>query len=137
MQVQEQMRNVEQAESKTTKLETAFDEMLNTIEDSLSDLERSKDEEGEEDEDDNEDDTGPGKLREDDEPGWVMGTISQTVQYCMKSVWLNLMRLDELIQPGWGNAADIFCKRDMEPGTTELMVLAVVTPQTQLQPHHH
>jgi len=40
------------------------------------------------------------------------------------------MRLDELTQPGWGDAADYFHERDMMYGTTERKVPAVVKPQT-------
>ena len=43
MQDQEHMRNVEKAQSTTTKPETTFEEMLNAIGDSLSDLASSDD----------------------------------------------------------------------------------------------
>jgi len=84
MQKQEHMRNVEKAQSTTTKPEKSF-EMLNAIGDSLSNLASSEDEEDGEDEDDDEEDTELGKLSEDDKPGWVMGTISTTVQHRMES----------------------------------------------------
>jgi len=42
------------------------------------------------------------------------------------------MRLDELTQPGWGDAADYFCQRDMKNSTTELKVVEVVEPQTEM-----
>ena len=100
IQVQEHMRNVEKARSTTTKPETSFEEMLNAVGDSLSDLAGSEDEEDREDEDDDEQDTELGKLCEDEDPGWVMGTISKTVKHCMESFWQNQMRLDELTQPG-------------------------------------
>ena len=51
--------------------------MLVAIGESLSDLAGSDDGADEEDEDDEE--TEQGKLSEDDEPGWVMGTITNTV----------------------------------------------------------
>jgi phospholipase/lecithinase/hemolysin len=54
-----------------------FEEMLVVIGDSLSDLASSDDGEDGEDEDDEE--TEQGKRSEDDEPGWVMGTITTTV----------------------------------------------------------
>jgi len=104
--------------------------MLNAIGDSLSDLASSKDEEDREDEDDDEEDTWHGKLSEDDEPGWVMGTISKMVQHRMESFRQKQMRVDELTQPGWENAADYFRERDMKYGTTELKVPAVGKPQT-------
>jgi hypothetical protein len=40
------------------------------------------------------------------------------------------MKLDELTQLGWEDAADYFCEREMKYGTTELRVPAVVQPQT-------
>jgi len=92
--------------------------MLNAIRDSLSDLASSEDEEDGEDEDDDEEDTGHGKLSEDDEPGWVMGTISKTVQHRMESFRQKQIRLDQLTQPGWGDTADYFRERDMKYGTT-------------------
>jgi len=88
--------------------------MLNAIGDSLSDLASSKDEEDGEDEDDDEEDTGHGKLSEEDEPGWAMGTISKTVQHRMESFPQKQMRLDQLTQPGWGDAADYLRERDMK-----------------------
>ena len=103
---------------------------MNAIGDSLSDLASSKDEEDGEDEDDDEEDTGHGKLSEDDEPGWVIGTIPQTVQHRMESFRQKQMRLDQQTQPGWGDAADIFCARDMKYRTPELKVPAVLNPQT-------
>jgi len=54
--------------------EKTFQEMMVAIGDSLSDLASSDDGEDEEDEDDEE--TEQGQLSEDDEPGWVMGTIT-------------------------------------------------------------
>jgi len=57
--------------------------MLNVIGDSLSDLASCEDEKVGEDDDDDEEDSGIGKLTEEDEPGWVMGTISKTVQHFM------------------------------------------------------
>jgi len=104
--------------------------MLNAIVDSLSDVASPEDEEDGEDLDDDEEDTILGKLSEDDEPGWVMGTISKMVQHPMESFRQNQMRLDELTQPGWGDTANYFRKRDMKYRITELKVLAVVKHQT-------
>jgi len=104
--------------------------MLNAIGDSLSDLASSDDEEDGEDEDHDEEDTELGKLSEHDEPGWVMGTVSKTVQHPMERFRQKQMRLDELMQPGRGDAANYFHERDMKYGTTELKVPAVVKPQT-------
>jgi len=102
---------------------------LNAIGDSLNDLASSDDEEDGEDEDDDEEDTGHGKLSEDDEPGWVMGTFSKTVQHRMESFRQKQLRLDELTHPGWGNVADYFRERDTKYGTTELKIPAVGKPQ--------
>jgi len=63
----------------TGKPETLFVEMLNAIGDSLSDLASSDEEQDGEGEEDDEDDTELGKLSDDYEPGWVMGTITKTV----------------------------------------------------------
>jgi len=130
MQEGEHMGNVEKGRLTTTKPEISFEEMLNAIEDRLSDLTSSEDEENGEDEDDDEEDTGHGKLSEDDEPGWVMGTISKMVQYHMESFRQKQMRPDKLMQPGWGDAADYFRDKDTKYRTTELNVVAVVKPQT-------
>jgi len=109
----EHMENVEKGRSTTTKPEITFEEMLNAIGDSLSDLASSDDEEDGEDEDNDEEDTGHGKVSEDDKPGWVMGTISRTVQHGMEIFRHKQLRLDELTQPGWGDAADYFGETDM------------------------
>jgi len=103
--------------------------MLNAIGDSLSNLASSDNKQDGEDEEDDEADTELGKLSDDDEPGWVMGTISKTVQHCMESFRQMQMRLDELTQPGWGDAANYFCERDMKYRTAELKVPAVVKQQ--------
>jgi hypothetical protein len=103
--------------------------MLNAIGDSLSDLVSSDDEQDGEDEEDDEEDTQLSKLSDDDEPGWVMGTITKTVPHRMESFRQTQMRLDELTQPGWGEAANYFRERDMRYGTAELKVPAVVKPQ--------
>jgi len=66
--------------------------MLVAIRDSLSDLASSDDGEDGEDEDDEE--TELGKLSEDDEPGWVMGTITETVEQRMERFRPTQMKLD-------------------------------------------
>jgi len=60
-----------------------------------------------------------------------MGTITKTVQHRMESFRHKQMRLDELTQPGWGDAANYFHERDMRYGTAELKVPAVVKPQIE------
>jgi len=101
-----------------------FVEMLIAIRDSLGDLASSDDGEDGEDEDDEE--TEKGKLREDDEPGWVMGTIPKTVQQRMERFRQKQMKFDELTQPGWEDAADYFREQNKKFSTSELMVPAVV-----------
>jgi hypothetical protein len=91
-----------------------FEEMLHAIGDSVSDLSSSDEEQVGEDEEDDEEDTELGKLSNDDEPGWLVGTISKTVQHCMDSFRQTQMRLDKLTQPGWGDAAKYFRERHVK-----------------------
>jgi len=107
--------------------EKTFEEMMAASRDSLSGLASSDDGEDGEDEDE---ETELGKLSEDDEPGWVMGTISKTVQQRMESFRQKQLNLDELKQPGWEDAADYFRQRDKKYGTAEFRVPVVVQPQT-------
>jgi len=102
--------------------------MLVAISDSLSNRASSNDGEDGEDEDDEE--TEQGKLSEDDEPSWVMGTITKTVQQRMEKFWQKQMKLDELTQPEWEDGANYFRERDKKWGTFELRVPAVVRQQT-------
>jgi len=131
-QVHDDLRNAEKAGLTTTKPETTFEEMLNAIKDSLSDLASSDNEEAGDDEDDDKGDAVGGKLCEDDEPGWVMGTISKTVRYCMERFRRKQIKLDEITQAGSGDASDYFCQRDMENGTTKWKVPAVIEPQMEV-----
>jgi len=57
--------------------------MLVSIGASQSDLARFDN--GEDGEDVDDEETKQGKLSEDDEPGWVMGTITRTVQQHMQT----------------------------------------------------
>jgi hypothetical protein len=102
--------------------------MLVAIGDSLSDLASSDNRDDGEDEDDEE--TEQGNSSEDDEPCWVMGTITKTVQQRTERFRQKHMKLDELTQPGWDDVAKNFCKRDKKYRTSELSVPAVVQPQT-------
>jgi len=74
--------------------------MLNAIVDSLSDLACSDHEKDTEVEQDDETNTELGKLSEDDELSWVMGTISTMVQHRMESVRQTRMKVDKLTKPG-------------------------------------
>jgi len=109
---QDDMGNAEQAGLTTTKPETTIEEMLNAIGDSLNNLASSNNGEDGEDEDDDEEDSAGSKLSKDDEPGWVMGTISKPVQHRMEHVRHMQIKLDELTQPGWGDTAVYFSERD-------------------------
>jgi hypothetical protein len=70
------MKIFEKTRSTTTEPEKMFEEMFNAIGERLSDLASSEEKIDGEDEHDHAKDTELGKLSEDDEPGWVMGTIS-------------------------------------------------------------
>ena len=84
-QEQEDMTKAENEGLKTGEPNNVFPEMLNEIGDNLHDLASSDDVEAAEDE--QYQDTELGKLCEDDEPGWVMGTIPKTVQQRMGRLW--------------------------------------------------
>jgi len=126
-QEQDDMAHAEIAGLTPREPEMTFEEMMAAIGDSLSDLASSDDGEDGEDEDE---ETELGMLSEDDEPGWVMGTISTTGQQRMESFRQKQMKLDELTKPGWEDAADYFRERDKKYGTAELRVPVVVQPQT-------
>ena len=130
-QQQEDMRNAEKAGLTTTKPETTFEEMLNAIEESLSNLASSDNWEDGKDNDGDEEDHELGKRSENNEPGWVMGTIYKTVQHRMGCFPQRQMRLDELTQPGWGDAPNYFNEIDQKYGTTELQEPAVGQLQTE------
>jgi len=105
MQELKDMTTAESVGATTRNAETTFEEMLNAIRDSLSNLACSNNEQDGEDKDDD-DNTELGKLSDDDEPGWVMGTISKTVQHRMESFRQKQMRLDKLTQQGWADASN-------------------------------
>jgi len=63
-------------------------------------------------------------------PSWVMGTFAKMVQQCMERFRQRQMKFDQLIQPGWVDAADYFHQRDNNYSTSELWVLGVIQPQT-------
>jgi len=104
--IMQHMTTAENRCATTRKPETTSGEMLNAIVDSLSDPASSDDRQDGEDEEDDEEHTELGTLSDDDEPGWVMGKITTTVQHRMESFRQKQMRLDELTQPGWGDAAN-------------------------------
>jgi len=69
--------------------------MLNAIGNSLSNLACSNNGADGEYEDDDEEHPAGGKLSEDDEPGWVMGTIPELVPHRMERFRPMQMKLDE------------------------------------------
>jgi len=107
--------------------------MLNAIGDSLSDLASSDNGEGREDDDDDEAGLELGKLNKVDEPGWVMGTISEMVQHHMGRFWQKQMKLNEWSQRSWRDAVDNFGETDKKYGTTELKVPAVIRRKQQME----
>jgi len=129
-QEQENMKNAGNAGLTTRMCENTFEMIMDVIGSSLSTLALSDDEEDAEDLEDAESDTGLGMLSEDDRPSWVMGTISKIVQLSMERFRQKQMKIDELTQPGWGDAVYCFFETDMKCGTAEIKVPAVVTPQT-------
>jgi hypothetical protein len=107
--------------------EQTFEEMMAAIGDSLSNLSSFEDVEDAEDKVEEREQV---ELSKDDEPGWVMGRISKTVQNHMESFRQNQMKLDELTKPAWEDAADYFREQDKKYGTAELRVPVVDQPQT-------
>jgi len=81
-QEQDDMVHTEIAALTSREPEKTFEEMMAAIGASLSDLASSDDGEDREDEDE---ETEQGRLSKDDEPGWVIGTITKTVQQRMES----------------------------------------------------
>jgi len=78
---EEDLGNTEKAGLTTTKSETTYEEIMNAIGDSVSDLASFNNWESGEDKDGDEEDPQLGKVSEDDEPGLVMCTISRMVQH--------------------------------------------------------
>jgi len=76
MQELNDMTTAENVGATTEKPETTFEEVLNAIGDSLSDLASSDEEQDGEDQEYGKDDTELGKLSDDDEPGWVMVVLA-------------------------------------------------------------
>ena len=123
-QEQEDKGTAENSELRTREPERMFEEIMVVIGHSMSHLASSDDWEDGQDEGDEQ--TEQGRLSRYDEPGWVMGTISTTVQQRMERFGQKEMRLDKSTQPGGGVVANHFAAWDKKYGTSELMVLAVV-----------
>jgi hypothetical protein len=105
-----------------------IDKLMVVIGDSPSDIASFN--EGDDGDDDYDEETEQGQPSEDDEPSWVMGTITKMLQHRMESFWQKQMKLDELTQPGWEAAAEYFSERDKKYSTSEWRVPAVVQPRT-------
>jgi len=84
-QEQKDMKSAENTGLSITQPEKLIEEMMIAIGESLCDLASSDNEENWEDEDD--EDTELGKLSEDNEPGWVVATISKMGQQRMERYW--------------------------------------------------
>jgi hypothetical protein len=108
--------------------EKTFDEIMVAMGDSLSNVACSDDGEDAEDEDDQ--DIEQGMLSEDDNPSWVIGTITKTVQQRMERFRQKQMKLDAVTQPGWQDASEYCGERDKTYSPSELVVPAVVQPPT-------
>jgi hypothetical protein len=122
-QEQDDMAHAEIAGLPSREPEKTFEEIMAAIGDSLSNLASSDD--GEDGEDENEE-TEQGKLSKNDKPGWVVGTISKMVQQRMESFRQKQMKLDELTQLGWEDAANYFHEQDKKYSTAKLRVPVVV-----------
>ena len=109
-QEQKDMQNAENAGLTNWEPDKTFQELMVAIRDSRRDLASSNNGEDGEDEDDEE--TEQGKRSKDDEPGWVIGTITKVVQQCMERFRQKQMKLNQLTQPGWEDPADYFQERD-------------------------
>jgi len=105
-QEQDDMKHAEIAGLTSREPKKTFQEMLVAIGDNLSNLACS--DHGEEGEEEDDEETKQGKLSEDDEPSWVMCTITKMVQQRMERFRQKQMKLDELTQLGWEDAADFF-----------------------------
>jgi len=107
---QDDTTNAENAGLTNTEPTETFQEMMVPIWDSLSDHSSSNNGEDGEVEDDKE--TEQGERSEDNQPGWVMGTITKTVQHQMGRFRQKQRQHDQLTQPGLEDAADYFHERD-------------------------
>jgi len=128
MQEQKDTESAENAGLTTIEPEKMFHEMMVAIGDSLSDIASSN--LGEDWEVGDDEESEKGQLSEYGKPGWVMGTITKTVQQRMERFQQKQMKLEELKQPGWEEAADYFSERDTKYCTSTLRVPAVMQLQT-------
>jgi len=97
MQELNDMTTAESLGATTRKPETKFEMIWNAIGDSPIVLASSDDKQDGEDVEYDEEDTEHSKLSDEDKPGWVMDTISKTVQHRMESFLRKQMSFDELM----------------------------------------
>jgi len=95
MQALKDLTTTESTGATTRNSNTLLEEMLNAISDILTDLASSNNEQAGKDEEQDVEVSELGNLNDDDEPGWVMGTFSITVQHPIESVWQKRMRLNQ------------------------------------------
>jgi len=95
---------------------------------SLNDIASSHN--GENGENKDEEETEQGKQRKDDDPGFVMGTMTITVQLPMEWFQQKQMKHDKLAQPEWRDPADYVLDRGKKYGISKLRIPAVAKLQT-------
>jgi hypothetical protein len=81
------MTTAENGCATSVKPETTYEEKLNAIGESVSNLASCDDEQDGEDEEDDAEDPELRKLSDDDEPCRMIGTITKPVQHRMESFW--------------------------------------------------
>jgi len=108
-QEQKDMKNFGNTVLKTRQPEKTFEQMLNAIGDSRSDPACSDNEEDVEVEEDDEEDTELGMLTKDDQPGWVRGRFSKTVQHRREMIRQKQMTVHQLTQLRWDDVANHLC----------------------------
>jgi hypothetical protein len=86
--------------------EKTLDNMMITIGDSQSYVVYSDD--GEDRYNEDEEQQAPRMVSKDDEPGWVMGTITKNVPQHMQRFRQKQMMRDKVAQLGWEDAANYF-----------------------------
>jgi len=129
-QEQEDTRTAEIAGLTTRELEKKIQGIMVAIRDSLSDLASS--DHGKDGDDDDDEDTAQGQLSEDDDPGWVLGTISKPCcsewRDFVRSRWILtnwhnqdggtqpttfMEEISSTAHPNWGFQQSFNCKRMM------------------------
>jgi len=122
---QENMNHAEAARLTRREPKKTYDEMHFATIDRLCDLASS---DSMEDEDDVDEEIGQGIMSEDDETGWLMGTITTTIQQCMARFRQKKIMLHKLTWPGWEDAADYVRVQDTIYGSSTLRIQAVIQP---------